>query len=75
MKAANTGNHGQVRLVPSLIPSVSLFQLVGTWLVYSFHRERKFQSSQMYSSTFVSLSLSSGDIYDITVISKYIMHI
>ena len=29
----------------------------------------------MYSSTFVSLSLSSGDIYKTTVISKYIMHI
>ena len=37
MKAAITGNHGQVRLVPSLIPRVSLFQLVGTRLVYSFH--------------------------------------
>ena len=37
MTAANTGNHGQVRLVPSLIPRVSLFQLVGTRLAYSFH--------------------------------------
>ena len=37
MKAAIKWNHGQVRLVPSLIPRVSLFQLVGTWLVYSFH--------------------------------------
>ena len=58
MKAAITGNHGQVRLVPSLIPRVSLFQLVGTWLVYSFHPGTQVP----VEPNFVSLSLSSGDI-------------
>ena len=58
MKAAIKWNHGQVRLVPSLIPRVSLFQLVGTWLVYSFHPGTQVP----VEPNFVSLSLSSGDI-------------
>ena len=76
MKATITGNHGQVRLVPSLIPRVSLFQLVGTWLVYYFHPGTQVP----VEPNFVSLSLSSGDIlwHPKTIqrsSQQYIMHI
>ena len=80
MKAAYTRNHGQVRLVPSLIPRVSLFQLVGMWLVYSFHPgtqvpvEPNVQLDFRVIVTFFWRHLLASK-NDTTVTSTYIMHI